>query len=84
MKKAKANNFYSVGGKPFPIIGHIAVRENHKEETVSLPIVDIPYLPDYRWQMDSLRDRLEHPDAYPDEDVHKMIEQIQNWLASHP
>lgn len=69
---------YTVAGKEFPVIGYT----NFNGKLV--PLVDIPSMSDYKWQLMCLHDRLEHPEKYRDtEDVDATIERLKKWLAEH-
>lgn len=49
-----------------------------------IPLIDFPIMDDYKWQLDCLNDRLEHPEKYEGtEDVKATIEMLRNWLADH-
>ena len=44
-----------IGGRKYPIIGHIRTKAFGK-----LPIVDVPAISDYQWRVQSLQERLLH------------------------
>ena len=52
---------------------------------VALPIFNIPFMSDYKWQYECLQDRLKAPDKYREigEDVEATIEHLKKWLAEH-
>lgn len=55
-----------------------------QKQTVSIPVLDIPQMSDYKWQLNCLIDRLEHPEKYADsENVEEHITQLRKWLAEH-
>lgn len=68
-----------IGGRSFPIIGYVSC----KEMGASVPLVDIPMMSDYRWQLLALNDRLEHPEKYSGEDVAATISHLRKWLDEH-
>ncbi len=69
------------------------IREERKKKNVSVSAessvktVKIPRLKmmsDYKWQLNCLNDRLEHPEKYADsENVEETIEHLRKWLAEH-
>ena len=80
----KKQETYSVGGREFPVVGHAKVMNRNREVVGTIPIVDIPQVSDYQWQLDCLNDRLQHPEKYaPSEDVEEHIAQLRQWLATH-
>lgn len=81
MKKQEA---YSIGGRKFPVVGHVKVIDQNRETAAEIPIADIPQKSDYQWQLDCLNDRLQHPEKYaPFEDVEAHIARLRQWLATH-
>lgn len=69
---------HTVAGKEFPVIGYTDFNSK------AVPLVDIPMMSDYKWQLMCLQDRLEHPENYQDtEDVEAAIERLKKWLAEH-
>ena len=62
----------------------IKCKDSETAEIFFLPVVDIPMMSDYRWQLNCLKSRLEHPEIYAaDEDVPAVIERLKRWLAEH-
>ncbi len=75
---------YNVGGKDYKVEGYIKVNNTGTGEQFFAPLVDIPMMSDYRWQLNCLKSRLEHPEIYAaDEDVPAVIERLKRWLAEH-
>lgn len=76
---------YNIIGKEFPIVGYAALRNDKGEVTQdTIPIVDLPWVSDYKWQFDCLVDRLEHPEKYAAfEDVEERILHLKTWLLDH-
>ena len=70
-----------IGGRTFPVVGYVA-RESTGE---TVPLVDIPMMSDYKWQLTSLQSRLDHPEWYAaiGEDVEATIAQLRRWLEEH-
>lgn len=74
---------YNLNGKEFPIVGHARVMDGAKCVGF-IPIVDVPMVSDYKWQLDCLNDRLEHPEKYADkEDLPATIARLRKWLSEH-
>ncbi len=74
-----------IGGKEYPIAGYSS--ECILEDGTVLndiPIADIPMMSDYKWQLNCLNDRLEHPEKYSKtENVEETIKKLKQWLAAH-
>ena len=50
----------------------------------AMPELDISMMSDYKWQLNCLKSRLEHPEYYETtENVPEVIERIKQWLAEH-
>lgn len=80
----KKQETYSVGGREFPIVGQAKMIDQNREVVGTIQIADIPQVSDYKWQLDCLNDRLQHPEKYaPFEDVEEHIAQLRQWLATH-
>lgn len=55
-----------------------------QKQTVSIPVLDIPQMSDYKWQLNCLKSRLEHPEIYADsENVEKVIADLCQWLEEN-
>lgn len=69
----------------FPVSGYARIIDENKQSTgETIPIVDIPMMSDYQWQLNCLKSRMEHPELYEaTEDVQKTTEQLQQWLLVH-
>ncbi len=69
---------YKIDNKEFPVTGYVKLNDNF------VPLVDIPSMSDYKWQLMCLQDRLEHPEKYQNrEDVEATIERLKKWLEEH-
>lgn len=71
---------YTVAGQEFPVIGFV----NNGGHPV--PLVDIPSMSDYKYQLMCLQSRLEHPEMYRNilgEDVEAEIERLKKWLMEN-
>lgn len=67
-----------IGTREFPVLGYVA------DECIgTVPVADIPMMSDINLQLDALRDRLEHLEAYRriGEDVEAAIAGLREWLA---
>lgn len=74
---------YTINGKEYPVVGHANVVD--KGNVIgTFPIVDIPQISDYKWQLGCLKSRLEHPEHYTaSENVEEVIAKLRQWLAEH-
>ena len=76
----EASETYNINGQDFPIVGY------YKVNGQTVPLVDIPSMSDYKWQLDCLISRIEHREIYETllhEDVDAEIEKLKKWLAEH-
>ena len=77
-------NTYNVGGKEYKVEGYIKANVTETGEQFFVPLVNIPMMSDYQWQLSCLKSRLEHPEIYEkEEDVPAKIKEIRHWLAEH-
>lgn len=77
-KEKKAGSM-TIAGREYPITGYI---ENGPLEKV--PIVDIPMISDYKWQLECLKGRIANPELYRKyEDVDVTIATLWAWLKEH-
>lgn len=73
---------YELAGKEYEITGYKNVIDENKNIVGRVPIVDIPQISDYEWQLNCLNDRLQHPEKYEDiENVEETIAKLRKWLA---
>lgn len=76
----KVTQVYELGGKEYPITDYITI-DIDGTTYKNIPLVDMPMMSDYRWQMDALKSRLEHPEYYePYEDVPHTMDVLRRWL----
>lgn len=76
----EASETYNINGQDFPISGY----QNIKGQT--FPLVDIPMMSDYKWQLDCLISRIEHREIYETllhEDVDATINKLKKWLEEN-
>ena len=51
---------------------------------LNVPLVDLPMMSDYAWQLGALKSRLEHPEVYAKfEDVEETVARLRQWLAEN-
>lgn len=72
-------------GLAFPVIGQATiVNKNGQPTGQTLPVVDVPMVSDYIWQLNALNDRLQHPERYEqDENLPETINRLKSWLKAH-
>ena len=70
-----------VGSREYPVTGYA------KSPTYgTLPIVDIPMMSDYKWQLTALQSRLRNPKMYEEDlggNVPAVIARLKAWLLEH-
>ena len=77
--ETEAPAYMEVRGKYYPVTA--MVRLPHDRE---VPLLDIPMMSDFRWQLLSLKSRLETPELYrPTEDVETVTAELRKWLLEH-
>lgn len=70
---------YSAGGKEWSVTGWRAI-----SGVGVFPVVDIPMVSDYKWQLDCLESRLRHPEYYAEhEDMAAVIEGLKRYLEEN-
>ncbi len=75
---------YSICDREYPIVRQAKIIDNKRNCIGTIPIVDIPQVSDYQWQLDCLNDRLLHPEKYEwFENVNETIERLWKWLKEH-
>lgn len=75
---------YTIAGKEYPVVGLTTVINEEEEVMFTRPIVDIPQISDYKWQLGCLKSRLEHPENYADsENVEENIAKLCQWLEEN-
>lgn len=71
----------TICGVEYPVVGTV------KDELFgTVPIVDIPMMSDFKWQLTSLEDRLADPEKCIKtfgEDVEAVIADLRQWLQEH-
>ena len=70
---------YLAGGREWNVSGWEAI-----EGVGVFPILEIPQVSDYRWQLEALEDRLKHPARYEErEDMAAVIERLKRYLEKN-
>ena len=67
---------FSLGGKSYPVTGYLSVAG-----MPTVPLVDLPMMTDYKWQLSCLESRLQHPEVYAQlENVEETVAKLRQWL----
>lgn len=75
---------FEVGGKEYPITDFVQATVKETGEKLFIPVVDIPMMSDYKWQLLALNDRLNHPEKYEStENVKETVINLYKWLREH-
>lgn len=77
---------YNIGGQEYPVIKYVPVKDSAGNliSDEEIPLIDLPWVSDYKWQLDCLNDRLEHPEKYAAfENVEERIAYLRKWLKEH-
>lgn len=70
---------YMVGGREWNVSGWEVV-----EGVGVFPILEVPQVSDYRWQLEALESRLQHPEYYENrEDMAAVIEGLKKYLEEN-
>ena len=76
---ARPGEVFSLGGKSYPVTGYLSV-----DGMPTVPLVDIPMMTDYQWQLSCLKSRLEHPEVYAQfENVEETVAKLRQWLKEN-
>ncbi len=76
---ARPGEVFSLGEKSYPVTGYLSVAG-----MPTVPLVDIPMMTDYQWQLFALESRLQHPENYaPFEDVAETVANLRQWLKEN-
>lgn len=79
--ETEAPAFMEVNGQYFPVAAMVRLAPG-----VEKPLLDIPQMSDFSWQLGALEDRLKDPDGYAQrlgEDVDAKIAHLRQWLREH-
>ena len=69
---------YDAGGRCWEVTGWEVI-----EGVGAFPILDMPLVSDYRWQLNALESRLRHPEFYAEEDLPATIERLRAYLEKN-
>lgn len=75
-------NTAEICGKIYDVSECVIVsKREESEKKTKLPIVSIPYLSDYKYQLIALKSRLEYPECYEEtENISEAKEDLKKWL----
>lgn len=75
---------YEINGKEFEIMGYVRLKDKDGKPTEEyIPIVDVPQISDYKYQLMSLKSRIMHPEYYEvSENVSVVMEKLKIWLLA--
>jgi hypothetical protein len=73
-------NIIKIAGKEYPVRDYIENKQGQKA-----PLVELPMMSDYKWQLSCLNSRLNNPEIYREtgEDVEAVIKKLRQWLKDH-
>lgn len=76
---ARPGEVFSLGGKSYPVTGYLSVAG-----MPTVPLVDLPMMTDYHWQLSCLKSRLQHPEDYAQfENVEETVAKLRQWLEEN-
>ena len=76
---ARPGEVFSLGEKSYPVTGYLSVAG-----MPTVPLVDIPMMTDYQWQLSCLKSRLQHPEVYAQfENVEETVAKLHQWLKEN-
>lgn len=74
------NQTYTIGNKTYKVETYV----NDEKLEKPVPLVAIPMMSDYNWQLMCLQDRKENPELYAEfEDVQQTIKKLEKWLSEN-
>lgn len=79
--ETEAPAFMEVNGEYFPVAAMVRLAPG-----VEKPLLDIPMMSDFTWQLGALESRLKDPDGYArtlGENVAEKIDRLRQWLWAH-
>ncbi len=74
-------NTMTIGGKRYPVTATI-----RSKMFGEVPLVDIPMMSDFKWQLTALEGRLKDPEGYAKTfggDIEVVIANLRAWLQEH-
>lgn len=72
---------YTIHGRAYPVGSYTETKSGRK-----VPILDVKWMSDIKWQWMGLEDRLKRPEVYEKyvgEDVPKVIAHLEAWLLEN-
>ena len=76
---AQPGEVYRLAGQDYPVTARVKMQGG-----LNVPLVDLPMMSDYAWQLGALKSRLEHPEVYAQfEDVEETVAHLRQWLAEN-
>lgn len=72
---------YTIHGKAYPVESYTETKSGRK-----VPVLDVKWMSDIKWQRMGLEDRLKRPEVYEKyvgEDVSKVIAHLEAWLLEN-
>lgn len=72
---------YTINGKAYPVESYTETKSGRK-----VPILDVKWMSDIKWQRMGLEDRLKRPEVYEKyvgEDVPKVVAHLEAWLLGN-
>ena len=79
LEPAQPGEVYRLAGQDYPVTARVKMQGG-----LNVPLVDLPMMSDYAWQLGALKSRLEHPEVYAQfEDVEETVARLHQWLAEN-
>lgn len=81
VESAAPRQFCEIGGRMYPVIGSVK-----RPCGQIVPVVDVQWMSDIKWQRDGYEDRLRRPEVYRDnlgEDVPQVLARLRAWLLGN-
>jgi len=75
---------YELYGKEYKVLKQIALKNEEGKIVGFAPLLDIPMMSDYQWQLGCLQGRIEQRHLYENhENVDEVIEKIKKYIIEH-
>ncbi len=73
---------YEINGKEFKITGYVKLKDKHGNSSDEIvPVINIPQISDYEYQLMNLKSRIEHPEYYEaSENVSEVMKRLKTRL----
>ena len=72
---------YTIDGKAYPVESYTETKSGR-----NVPVLDVKWMSDIKWQRMGLEDRLKRPEIYEkylNEDVTKVVAHLEAWLLGN-